>query len=249
MPSSDPSERTPSRFARARSAIAGLGAAGPLFVAATVGPALGAAALAATTDAWLPWFAPDVGSAAAFAALGVLAAAGCLLPTHATSLVAGFVFGHVAGAGLALLVVALAALLGYLLLGRLAGGSLRASVLAAPRARAVHGALLGRGEARTGWLIALLRLSPLLPFAATNLLLAALGVRVVTFFVATVVGNTPRAVAMALVGAEMQAFDLAAGPGDGWRAVAIATSLLVVVVVARMARQALQRELGGTAAP
>ena len=249
MPPSEPSESAPSRFARARAAVAGLGAAGPLFVVATVGPALGAAALAATAGAWLPRLGPDAGSAAAFAALGVLAAAGCLLPTHATSLVAGFVFGHLAGSGLALLVVALAALLGYLLLGRLAGGGLRASVLAAPKARAVHDALLARGAARAGWLIALLRLSPLLPFAATNLLLAALGVRIGTFLLATVVGITPRAVAMALVGAEMQAFDLAAGPGDGWRALALATSLLVVVVVTRSARQALQRELDGAAAP
>jgi uncharacterized membrane protein YdjX (TVP38/TMEM64 family) len=242
MEPSEPS-RAPSRFARARAAVAGLGAAGPLFVVASVGPLLGATALAASAGAWLPLLAADVGSAAAFVVLGVLAAAACALPTHATSLVAGFVFGHVAGAGLALLVI------GYLLLGRLAGGALRASVLAAPKARAVHDALLGRGEARAGWLIALLRLSPLLPFAATNLLLAALGVRLGTFFCATIVGNTPRAVAMALVGAELQAFDLAAGPGQGWRALAIAASLLVVVAVARIARRALQRELGAPLAP
>lgn len=248
MEPSEPS-RAPSRFARLRAAVAGLGAAGPLFVVATVGPAAGAAALAATSGAWLPLLGPDAGSAAAFAALGVLAAAACALPTHATSLVAGFVFGHVAGAGLALLVIALAAVLGYALLGRLAGGALRASVLAAPKARAVHEGLLGRGTARAGWLIALLRLSPLLPFAATNLLLAALGVRVGTFFLATVVGTAPRAVAMALVGAELQAFDLAAGPGEGWRALAIAASLLVVVAVARIARRALQRELGAPLAP
>ena len=247
----EPSEpfRAPSRFARARAAVAGLGAAGPLFVVASVGPLLGATALAASAGAWLPLLAADVRSAAAFVVLGVLAAAACALPTHATSLVAGFVFGHVAGAGLALLVIALAAVLGYALLGRLAGGALRASVLAAPKARAVHDGLLGRGAARAGWLIALLRLSPLLPFAATNLLLAALGVRVGTFFLATVVGTAPRAVAMALVGAELQAFDLAAGPGEGWRALAIAASLLVVVAVARIARRALQRELGAPLAP
>lgn len=246
-PSAPP--RGPSRFARVRAAIVRLGAAGPLFVAATVGPVVGVAALAAAAGAWLPLFAADLGSAAVFLVLAVLAAALCLLPTHATSLVAGFVFGHAAGAALALLVVVAAAVLGYLLLGRLAGGGLRASVLAAPRARAVHDALLGRGQLRAGWLIALLRLSPLLPFAATNLLLAALGVRLRTFLLATVVGNTPRAVAVALVGAELQSFDLAAGPGDSLRLVAVVTTVAVVVVVGRIAQQALRRELAAGGPP
>jgi uncharacterized membrane protein YdjX (TVP38/TMEM64 family) len=239
-----PDEPAPTPLSRARALLARLGPSGPLLVAAVAVPAAGAAALAATAGAWLPWFGQDLASAAAFLGLGVFAAAVCLLPTHATSLVAGFVFGAGGGAALALLVVALAALLGYALLGRLAGASLRTAVLDSPRARLVHDALLGRGALRAGWLIALLRLSPMLPFAATNLLLGALGVRVGTFFVSSLVGITPRAVAMALVGAEMQSFDLAAGPGDGLRLVAVVTTIAVVVVVGRIAKQALQRELG-----
>jgi uncharacterized membrane protein YdjX (TVP38/TMEM64 family) len=113
----------------------------------------------------------------------------------------------------------------------------------------VHRALLGRGLLRTVWLIVLLRLSPVMPFAATNVLLAAFGVRPWTFLLATVVGTTPRAIGAALVGAELSELDWRAGGGAWSTWLAIAATVLAVVVVGRLARAALRRETGLGGAP
>ena len=77
----------------------GLGPAGPLLLLAGGGPIVGLFALVATASTWLPWFeAGGAAEAGAFLALGVVLAAACLTPTHATSLVAGYVFGALGGA-------------------------------------------------------------------------------------------------------------------------------------------------------
>lgn len=232
-----------------RQRLVELGPAGPLFFVAMVGPMLGAAVLVATTTTWLPRLLPDLATALGFVACGVVATAGCLLPTHATSLVAGFVFGAWLGPLLAWLVVLLAATFGFAALRALVGARILAAIGSSRRGTIVHRALLGRGFLRTAWLIALLRLSPLMPFAATNLLLAALGVHGRTFLLATVVGITPRAVAVALLGAGLSELDWEAEGSWGWTVFAVVTTLLVIVVIGRTARAALRRELGPAGAP
>lgn len=221
-----------------------LGPTVPLLGVATVGPIVGVVLLAATAATWQPWFGDDAGSVVAFWLGGAVAAAACLLPTHATSLVAGYLFGSLLGASVAWLVVVLAASLSFALWHRLVGARAVHALVRSPRAVAVHGALVGRGFWRTVWVIALMRLSPVLPFAATNLLMAAFGVRVLPFLCATVVGTTPRAIGAAVVGAELSALDWQADLG-GWSTwLAIAATVLAVVVVGRIARRALQREVG-----
>lgn len=241
----DPPER--SLPLRVRRVLRELGPAAPLFVATAAGPLLGVVVLAATQSTWLPLFDGGAAAAVAFCLCGAVAAAVCLLPTHATSLVAGFVFGGVLGGALAWLVVMLAALLGFALFGRLVGRRVLDALQTAPRALTVHRALFGRGPWRTAWLIALLRLSPVMPFAATNLLMAALGVRVLPFACGTLLGVTPRVLVAAWLGGELSALDLRAegGPEGGvTTGLAIAATLLAVVVVGRVARRALRREAG-----
>lgn len=233
---------TPPR-ARLGRLLRDLGPTAPLLVVATVGPALGVLALAATSAHWLPWFGPDLGSAVAYWLGGALAAAACLLPTHATSLVAGYLFGSLLGSTLAWLVVVLAAALSFAVWQRWVGARAVQAIAHAPRAVAVHQALVGRGFWRTVWVIALLRLSPVMPFAATNLLMAAFGVRALPFVLATVLGTTPRAVGAAVVGAGLSELDWRAGAGDGSVWLAIGATVLAVVVIGRIARRALRREV------
>ena len=233
---------SPGLVARVRQVLSDLGPAAPLFVLAVVGPLAGVVVLAATSAQWVPWFGHDVGSVFAYWLLGAALAAFCLLPSHATSLVAGYLFGGVLGSLLAWLVILLAATVGFAMWHRLCGSRALAAIKRSPRAERVHRALLGRGYWRTTWLIALLRLSPVLPFAATNLLMAAFGVRAAAFLTATVIGITPRAVAAAVVGSELSELDWRAG-GNLWTTLmAIAATLVAVVVVGRIARAALRRE-------
>jgi uncharacterized membrane protein YdjX (TVP38/TMEM64 family) len=237
------------RLAHARRLLVELGPTGPLLVVATVGPVLGVLLLAATSAWWRPWFGHDVVSVVTFWLGGALAAAACLLPTHATSLLAGFLFGSALGSAVAWLVVLLGASLAFAVWQRWVGARAVQAMAGSPRALVVHRALLGRGLLRTVWLIVLLRLSPVMPFAATNVLLAAFGVRPWTFLLATVVGTTPRAIGAALVGAELSELDWRAGGGAWSTWLAIAATVLAVVVVGRLARAALRRETGLGGAP
>jgi uncharacterized membrane protein YdjX (TVP38/TMEM64 family) len=226
----------------------GLGPAGPLLLVAAGGPLLGLTALVATASSWLPWFAPggpvELG---VFWISAVVTAACCLAPTHATSLLAGYLFGAWAGVICGFSAVVVAAAVGYALWSRLVGARVLQAIAASDDARGVHAALLGRGFWRTVWLIALLRLSPLMPFAATNLLMASLGVRPVAFLCATAVGIAPRSIGVALVGAQLSELDWRAG-GGGWTAwLALAATVAVVFWIGRIAGLALRRQTGAGA--
>jgi uncharacterized membrane protein YdjX (TVP38/TMEM64 family) len=240
--SSVPSNERPGRAARLRRLLVDLGPTTPLLALATLGPLAGVAVLTATSPIWLPWFGSDAGSVFAFWLTGAGAAAVCLVPTHATSLAAGFLFGAGVGVAVAWLVVVLAAVLGFAICHRLVGSRATGALAGSPRAIAVHRALLGRGFWRTTWLIALLRLSPVLPFAATNLLMAAFGVRPLAFLLATALGIAPRAAAVAIVGAELSELDWQAGRNVWSTVFAIAATIAVVAVVGRIAGRALRRE-------
>lgn len=242
---SEPFRAAPPGFAtRLRRKLRELGPAAPLLLFATVGPLLGLMVLVSTTAQWLPWFDGGAGSMIWFVIVGAVAAAGCLLPTHATSLVAGFTFGAWLGAGLAWLVIAAASVLAYAVWQPLVGERALRALAGSPRALLVRDALLGRGFLRTVWVIALLRLSPVMPFAVTNLLLAAFGVRGPTFLVATVIGITPRAVGAAWIGAELSTLDWRADAPPWSTLLAIVATVAVVVVVGRTARMALRRGAG-----
>ncbi|MGC6488043.1 MAG: VTT domain-containing protein, partial [Planctomycetota bacterium] len=231
----------------------GLGPAGPLLLLATGGPLLGLLVLVGASAAWTPWFEPaDLAAGALFFALATVAAACCLMPTHATSLLAGYLFGAAAGAALGFVVVLAAAAVGYGLFARLVGDRVLGAVSSSDDARRVHTALLGRSFARTVWLVALLRLSPLMPFAATNLMMAALGVRVRAFLCATALGIAPRSIGVALVGAQLSTLDWQAGRGSAWSTgLAVVATVLVIWWVGKISGRALRRETdagGGDAA-
>lgn len=233
--------------ARIGRGLVALGPTGPLLLVAMTVPLVGTVVLAATSSRWLPLFGSDVGSLAVFCVAGAVAAAACLLPTHATSLVAGFLFGGWLGSFGAWTVVVSGAVLAFAMWQPFVGGRAVQALARSPRAMVVQRALLHRGFLRTVWVIALLRLSPLVPFAATNLLLAAFGVRAPAFFLATVLGTTPRAVGAAVVGAQLSELDWRAGGGAWQTWLAIFATLLAIAVVGRIARSALRRETDAAA--
>lgn len=232
-------------LARIRDLVRGLGSAGPWLLVAGGGPLLGLFVFTATYKTWLPLFADDMPSAAAFLAIGALLSAFCLVPTQLTSLVAGYLFGSWLGSIVGFLVAWVAAVIGFRLWSRVLGTRVLATIAQSPKAERVHRALFGCSSWRTTWLIALLRLSPTMPFAATNLLMAALGVRVWPFLLATAIGIAPRSVVVSLVGAELPEFDWQVG-GNRWTTVlAIVATVVVLVLISRIARNALRLETNG----
>jgi uncharacterized membrane protein YdjX (TVP38/TMEM64 family) len=69
-------------------------------------------------------------------------------------------------------------------------------------------------------------------------------VRGVVFFTATALGVTPRAIAVALIGAGLAELDMQRGGSQWLTVVAIVATVVMLVVVGRIAKAALRAELG-----
>ncbi|MEO0652339.1 MAG: VTT domain-containing protein [Planctomycetota bacterium] len=219
-----------------------LGAVGPLAVFAVAGPLAGAALLVASSERWYPYL--EGGGLAALAWLlgGTVVLAGLsLVPTHATSLLAGMLFGGVAGSAVAMLGIAGAASLGYGVLRRLVGDAAILALARRPKADAVHRALVRRRGHHVAGLLALIRLSPVMPFAGTNLLMAASGVGFGAFLGGTLLGIAPRVVAVAVAGAGLEELDLSKGPDRRLALLGLIATAIVLVVLGRVAGRALRR--------
>lgn len=242
MPEQQPPTTKLSWLARLKGVVRGLGPAGPLLVFAGGGPLVGFFVFTATHESWLPLFGDDVASMLAFWGAASLLAGLCLIPTQVTSLLAGFLFGVGPGTALAFASATVAALVGLKLWSRIVGDRVLGAIARSEEAERVHRALLGRSPWRTTWLIALLRLSPVMPFAATNLLMASFGVRTRVFLAATLLGVAPRLVAVTMVGAELSEFDWQSGTNKWTMVLALAATVLVLFLISRIARNALRRE-------
>jgi uncharacterized membrane protein YdjX (TVP38/TMEM64 family) len=240
MPDDHPPKPSPSWLARSRAVVTGLGPAGPWLLFAGGGPLLGFFVCSATHTAWLPWFGADLQSVLVYWGAGALLAGLCLIPTQVTSLVAGYLFGAVLGAVVAFAIVLVAALLGFGLWSRVVGSRVVDAIGQSEKARQVHRALVGRSFWQTMWLISLLRLSPIMPFAATNLLMASFGVSLRALMCATVIGVAPRLLAVSVVGAELS--ELSWGTEDShWMTVlALVATVAVLALISRIARKALR---------
>lgn len=212
-------------------------------VAFTVaGPFAGAALVLATHDSWYPALAASDVSWLFVLCAGVGLCALSLLPTHAVSLVAGMLFGGVWGGAVALLTIGVAAILGFVILRPLVGPRVLAWVARRPRAEVVRRAVLEEGASLgPAMRIALVRLSPVMPFAMTNLLLAGLGARFRDFAFGAAVGLASRIVVVAVAGEGMRELDLSAGRGRALLLAGIAATLLLLYVLARVAKRALDR--------
>lgn len=185
------------------------GALGPVALFTGLGPLIGAFVLAGTGPYWLDGFL-NMGAAQipTFLVLTAVLAAYSLTPTHASSLLGGMAFGIGLGTVLALLGTGMAAALGFATLRFLLRDKAVEALAHHPRAEAIH-CELGRGHyLRTIGLLALIRLSPVVPFAATNLLMSTTGIRIVPFLIGSLLGQAPRIIAVVWIGASLTELDL-----------------------------------------
>ncbi|MEZ6016102.1 MAG: VTT domain-containing protein [Planctomycetota bacterium] len=219
-----------------------LGRLGPLAAFTALGPLVGATVLAASSETWFPPLEAAGAGAVPCVMFGTVLLAGLsLVPTHASSLVAGLLFGVTGGTLVAVAGVLGAALLGFFVVRRIVGERFLQQLAAHPRASAVHTDLLRRGAARAALFIALIRLSPVMPFAATNLLIAASGVRPWAFLAGSLVGLAPRIVAVVLAGAGLADLDLSQAADQRVVIVGGVATIAALAVIGALSRRALAR--------
>jgi len=222
-----------------------LGPLGLVLAAAAVLPLVGSALAAAMVPSWSTWLREGGWPAlVAFTGIVGLAAAAACINTQIAALLAGWLWGFSTGLGASLVAIWCAAVLGWLLAQLVAGSTLSRLVDASPKAKAVHAALVGRPrEAMTTTL--LLRLSPVVPFAMVNVLLAAARVRVGAFLVGTTLGVVPRTALVVWAGSELAVFDPKAGPDQYQRlALALVATVALALWLGWATRQALRRRTG-----
>lgn len=214
-----------------------------LMVFCTAGPGLGALSLAMSHEAWLmPLKEMGYTLMPLFILVASLAAGLSLVPTHAVSLIAGMLYGPLWGCLASLLSINMAAGLAFTLAKQLTGASVQKSLKEHERMETFVHQLFQSSRRQSLLLLMLIRLSPLMPFALTNLVLAAAKVRFVDFSSASFVGLAPRIVIVALAGSQLEKLDLKLS-SDRWiLALGIVATLASLSIVGKAAKRALSKK-------
>ncbi len=225
-----------------RNTIRQFGVVGPVALFTGLGPLTGAIVLTASAPLWLDVFLePGALRIPLFLVLTTVLAAWSLIPTHASSLVAGMAFGAGLGSVMAVVGTAMASALGFVTLRFLLRDKAVAALSHHPRAEAIHRELDQGHAVRTMALLALIRLSPVFPFAGTNLLMSTTGVGMLPFLVGSMVGQAPRILAVVWIGASLTELDLALASDRRLLALGVAASVVVLWVLGRASRRGLAR--------
>lgn len=222
-----------------------LGPFGLLLLASAALPLVGSAILLAYTPAVEPHLRAAGFTGLALFALATAVLCGlALMNTQVLALFAGYVLGLTTGLTAVYVGILGAALLSFAIARRITGPAFLAAIESSPRAALIHAALLRdpRGAFTT---IALLRLSPVVPFALVGVVLAAARVRASAFFFGTALGVVPRTALVAYAGSELAAFDPNAGPAGAVKlALAVVATVVLFLWIGFAARRALRRRVG-----
>lgn len=154
-----------------------------------------------------------------------------LLPTNVVGILCGWAFGFPLGICLHMTGIVGASLISNFVLAPLAGNNFQEFLEHHEKAKILHKALLQKNFKRTTLIITLLRLSPAMPFALTNLLMAAARVPLSSFLSGTFIGMLPRSAAVVFFGAGISVLDFSE-PFNIWIIVLgyIATIISVIVI-------------------
>ena len=225
-----------------KSIILELGALGPVLAFAVLAPGLGILILSTTHQVWLPILENgSLLSLAYFIILSTLLAGLSLIPTHAVSLIAGLLFGAIYGPLIAILSIMLASILSFTVTGKLIGDKAINSLIKRPQAHGVFKELLKHNLQRTIIIISLIRLSPVMPFAGTNVLLAAAKIKMAEFLLGSVTGLAPRIILVALAGAGLSELDFKQKSSQELLILGLFATILSLVIIGRIAKKALNK--------
>jgi uncharacterized membrane protein YdjX (TVP38/TMEM64 family) len=219
-----------------------LGRAGPVALIATALPVTGSLAVLAAGPLLAPWLRKQgpgaaVGFTIAFALLGAVA----LAPTYSTSFLAGWAFGFAVGFPSVVIGTVVGATLCYLMADRTAGQRVHSVFEEHPKWDVVRRALAEERPLKTLWIVFLMRLSPVLPFGTTNVLMATTGVPLSLYVVGTMLGLMPRMGLVALAAAKAETFDFDSAHSWWMLAAGLAATGVCIVVLAVIGKHALER--------
>jgi len=224
----------------------GLGRAAPVAVFATVLPICGSLATVAVGPLVAPWlreqgFRGVVIFTVAFAVLGFL----MLATTYSTSIIAGWTFGFAWGFPAVTIGTLVGAVSCYLAAKWLAEERVRSVFGDHPKWDIVRRALMTDRPLNTLWIVFLMRLSPVLPFGTTNVLLATTGVSFTIYVLGTLLGLMPRLGIIALAAAGAERLDFDSAESKWMLAGGIAATAVCVMVLTIVGKHALDRATAG----
>ncbi len=180
----------------------------------------------------------EIGSGLFF--LGVLFFCGLsLLPTNVIGIIGGWSFGFELGIAVLITSVVSAATISFLIHTRIVGDTLPHVFEKHPKAQTVYQALVGQNIWRTTLIIFLVRLSPAMPFALTNFLMASARVPLKSYVTGTFFGMLPRSSAVVFVGSGLSELSFN-DPQELWLIVfGLAATVLSIIFIGIVARRAL----------
>lgn len=228
--------------ARIYDSVKQLGNLTPIAFVTAFLPMLGSATLLIVALPLGGWLRANWEIGAAFYLLGIVFFCGlALLPTNVIGIVGGWAFGFPLGILLLIGGVVGAATVSFLIHRRIAGNRLPEFFDRQPKAKAIYEALIGQSGGRATLIIFLLRMSPAMPFALTNFLMAAARVPLKSYVVGTFFGMLPRSSAVVLIGAGLSELNFDDTQNFWILLTGIAATIISVVVITNISRRALER--------
>ncbi len=164
-----------------------------------------------------------------------------LVPTNVIGLVGGWAFGFWIGLAVLMTAIVAASTISFLIHSRISGRRLPDFASKHIKIDAVYRALMREDYWRTTFIIFLLRISVIMPFAFTNFLLASARVPIGSYILGSFAGMLPRSAAMVLAGAGLAQLDPQSSRDIIALFMGIAATILSIVVIARLSRKALSR--------
>lgn len=220
----------------------GLGRAAPVALIGTVWPILGSVTTALAAPLLAPWLRTQGPAGVAyFVAAVALLGAVAFAPTYATAVVAGWTFGFRIGFPAMLAGTLVGATLCHATARCVAAERVASTFRVNPKWEVVRRALVEANLLKTLWLVMLLRLSPVLPFGTTNILLSTTGVRLPVYVLGTLIGLAPRTGVVTLAAAGAERLDLTAAQSWPLLISGVVATALCIVMFAVFGKRALDR--------
>ena len=166
------------------------------------------------------------------------------MPTYVNAILGGWTFKFSIGLPAVLFGLLGSATISYLLVRWIVGHRVSNAIQEHPKWQVVRDALIGGSNLKVAGVIALIRLSPVLPFETTNVLLASCEVKLAPFLLGTMLGVAPRTLAIVFLAAHARKLDLAAAGGWWLLIVGILVTIAIVALMAVISRHALKRAVG-----